>query len=434
MLHRTALVLLTLVFVGCQQPQSAIQQSQRPNFVLVVTDDMGYSDLGSFGSRDIPTPNLDRLALEGIRFNNFHVAPSCAPTRSMLMSGTGNHEAGLGSQIARPEYAGLRGYERYIPKRIATLPEVLRADGYHTYMSGKWHLATGDPSDDSLAGNRGFERSFTIILGGEGHIETVSTTHIYSEDGKRLDESPQDFHSTNLFVDKLLGFMRADEGDDRPFFAWFSPTAPHWPLQPHPDWIDRFAGKYDEGFDVLCMDRLAGAADAGTLPANARTDGCHKVELPWEALTEEKRLMYRRTMELHAAMVAHLDYEFQRLVDYLDETGQLDNTYIIFMNDNGPQGGGFESRPPDDQRDNSLENLGRKGSWVNLGAGWADATSAPYSYSKAVQYEGGIRVPAFVWHSDIANKGTVDNQLLTVMDIMPTILGPGRHGTSGAVV
>jgi arylsulfatase len=329
----------------------------------------------------------------------------------MLMSGTGNHEAGLGSQIARPEYAGLRGYERYIPKRIATLPEVLSADGYHTYMSGKWHLASGDPSDDSLAGNRGFERSFAMILGGEGHIETVGTTHIYSEDGKRLDESPQNFHSTNLFLDKLLGFMRADEDDDKPFFAWFAPTAPHWPLQPHPDWIDRFAGNYDEGFDELCMDRLAGAADAGTLPANARTDGCHKSELPWDELTEEKRQMYRRTMELHAAMVAHLDYEFQRLIGYLDETGQLDNTYIIFMNDNGPQGGGFESRPPDDQRDNSLENLGK------------NATSAPYSYSKAVQYEGGIRVPAFVWHSDITNKGTVNNQLLTVMDIMPTILG-----------
>lgn len=383
---------------------------------------MGYSDLGAFGGDDIPTPNLDRLALEGIRFNNFHVAPSCAPTRSMLMSGTGNHEAGLGSQLVRPEYEGEWGYERYIPKRIATLPEVLRADGYHTYMTGKWHLASGDPTDASLAGNRGFERSFSMILGGEGHIETVATTPIYSADGKRLVESPQDFHSTNLFVDKLLEFMESNESDARPFFAWFAPTAPHWPLQPHPDWIDRFAGAYDDGFDVLCANRLSGALEAGVLPKNARTDDCHKTESDWSDVAAEKQEMYRRSMELYAAMLAHLDHEFQRLVDYLDETGRLDNTYIIFMNDNGAQGGSFESRPPDDQRDNSLENLGKKGSWINVGAGWADAMSIAYRGNKAVQYEGGIRVPAFVWHRDIAGKGSVDDQLLTVMDVMPTIL------------
>jgi len=340
----------------------------------------------------------------------------------MLMSGTGNHEAGLGSQLVRPEYAGEWGYERYIPDRIATLPEVLRADGYRTYMTGKWHLASGDPTDASLAGNRGFERSFAMILGGEGHIETVATTPIYSAGGSRLTDSPQDFHSTNQFIDKLLGFMEADEDVDQPFFAWLALTAPHWPLQPHPDWIDRFAGKYDDGFDQLCLERLAGAAESGVLPDGAVTDRCYKTELPWDELEEPKRAMYRRSMELHAAMVAHMDHEIQRLIDYLDATGDLDNTYIIFVNDNGAQGGPFESRPPDDQRDNSLENLGRKGSWINVGAGWADAMSISFRGNKAVQYEGGIRVPAFIWHPNVAGKGRVDNQLLTVMDIMPTIL------------
>jgi arylsulfatase len=395
---------------------------KRPNFLLVVTDDMGYSDLGAFGGSDIPTPNLDRLALSGVRFSSFHVAPSCAPTRSMLMSGTGNHEAGLGSQLVRPEYEGEWGYERYIPPRIATLPEVLRADGYHTYMTGKWHLASGDPSDASLAGNRGFERTFAMILGGEGHIETVASTPIYSADGRRLTESPQDFHTSTLFVDKLLEFLASNEGDSQPFFAWFAPTAPHWPLQPPPDRIDRFAGAYDDGFDELCKRRMAGALETGVLSPNARTEDCDKSELPWEALDPDKRAMYRRSMELYAAMVEHLDIEFQRLVDYLQSSGELENTYIIFMNDNGAQGGPFESRPPDDQRDNSLENLGRKGSWINVGAGWADAMSIAYRGNKQVQYEGGIRVPAFIWHADVADKGIVDDQLLTVMDVMPTIL------------
>ena len=428
---RTFLLLIAITLTGCEQAEDPA--TERPNFLLIVTDDMGYTDLGAFGGADIPTPNLDRLAMGGVRFNNFHVAPSCAPTRSMLMSGTGNHEAGLGSQLVRPEYADEWGYERFIPKRIATLPEVLRADGYHTYMTGKWHLASGDPTAASLAGNRGFERSFSMILGGEGHIETVATEPIYSADGKRLVESPQDFHSTNLFIDKMLGFIKSNVDDGKPFFAWLAPTAPHWPLQPHPDWLDRFAGDYDAGFDVLCAQRLAGAIEAEVMPANALSTRCDKTELAWEELDEPKRAMYRRAMELYAAMAAHLDYELQRIVDYLEATGKLDNTYIIFMNDNGAQGGPFESRPPDDQRDNSLENLGRKGSWINVGAGWADAMSAGFRGNKAVQYEGGIRVPAFIWHQDAETRGKVDNQLLTVMDIMPTVLELAGTAAPGAM-
>ncbi len=429
MIRTSCILLFALISLsGCSDAEQG-----RPNLLLIVTDDMGYTDLGAFGAEDIPTPNLDRLALQGIRFNNFHVAPSCAPTRAMLMSGTGNHEAGVGTQIARPEYHGEWGYERFIGERIATLPEVLKADGYHTYMTGKWQLGRGDPTGKSLAGNRGFEQTFTMMQGGEGHVETVATTPVYSANGEVVTESPQDFHSTNMFVDKLLGFMESDEGDDKPFFAWLALTAPHWPLQPHHDWIDRFSGLYDEGFDRLCMDRIKGAIEAGVMPKNAITDHCHKTEVAWDELEESKREMYRRSMELHAAMVAHLDHEIQRIIDYLEASGKLDNTYIIFVNDNGAQGGPFKSRPPDDKRDNSLANVGRKGSWINVGAGWADAMSVSFRGNKAVQYEGGIRVPAFVWHRDLADKGVVDSQLLTAMDIMPTFLdlagadAPGRR-------
>ena len=210
-----------------------------------------------------------------------------------------------------PEYEGEWGYERYIPLRIATLPEVLADAGYHTYMTGKWHLASGDPTEASLAGNRGFERSYTMIRGGEGHIETVDTIPIYSADGKRVEESPQDFHSTTMFVDKLIEFIRSNEGDGQPFFAWLAVTAPHWPLQPPPDWIDRFAGQYDDGFDALCQQRLAGAREAGVLPDNALQDRCYKTELPWDEVDADKQAMYRRSMELYAAMVAHFDVEFQ---------------------------------------------------------------------------------------------------------------------------
>lgn len=399
---------------------------ERPNVLLIVTDDMGYTDLGAFGGDDIATPNLDHLAMQGLRLTSFHVAPSCAPTRAMLMSGTGNHEAGLGTQISYPEFEGQEFYERYLPARIAALPEVLQQAGYHTYMAGKWHLGRGDETDGTVPGRRGFEQSFALLQGGDGHVHTVFEDPVeYSENGTRLKTPPSDFYSTTLFADKLIEQIDS-ASDSKPFFALFAPTAPHWPLQAPPGWLDRYRGSYDAGFDELCLRRMQGALEAGVLPVNADTSACPKEEVPWEELGDERRETYLRVMEIYAAMAEHLDLQIGRLVTHLEESGKLDNTWVLFLNDNGPQGGGFntrfQGRLTAETRDNSLENLGLAWSWANIGQGWADAISAPFRDGKASQFEGGIRVPAFAWHADANRAGDTEGQLLTVMDIMPTIL------------
>lgn len=401
------------------------EQERRPNILLIVTDDMGYTDLGAFGGHDIPTPNLDWLAMEGLRLTNFHASPSCAPTRAMLMSGTGNHEAGLGTQLEYPEYEDQEFYERYMPPRIAALPEVLQAAGYYTVMSGKWHLGRGDPHGRTLPGLRGFDRAFALLEGGDGHVHSVFDPPQYSEDGRQLDAPLADFYSSTLYVDKLIEKLAANSAN-RPFFAWLAPTAPHWPLHAPPGWLGKYRGKYDEGFDVLCQKRMQGARDAGVLPASVSTSVCPKEEMPWVEVDDGRKASYVRAMEVYAAMVEHLDLEIGNVIEYLDREGELDNTWIIYMNDNGPQGGSLGSRTVGNLKrrdvDNSLGNLGLAWSWANIGQGWADALSAPYRDSKASQFEGGIRVPAFAWHARAARRGETEAQLLTVMDVMPTVL------------
>lgn len=426
---------LMLVLAGCsnESPNPSTQMTEmatadvatRPNFIIFTTDDMGYTDFGSFGGKDIPTPNIDEIALQGIRLTNFHTSISCAPTRSMLMSGTGNTEAGLGIQNLRfaPEFRGHPGYEGHITERVLTLPERMQEGGYNTYMSGKWHL--GSELGVNTPADRGFQRTFALMSGGSSdhfrpdHLDQMP----YLLDGEMIESLPDDFYSTNAYVDHMIEFIESGESSGKPFFAWFSPTAPHWPLQVYPGWEDMFVGQYDEGYEVLCHARQQGAAEVGVLPANADTSICPEEAAPWDELTEEDKQYHRRSMELYAAMTAHLDTEFGRLIEYLEQSGQLDNTYIIYHNDNGSQGGDLlNARGNQDRYDNSIENVGKKNSWIHLGQGWSDAQSAPFREDKGSQYEGGIRVAAFIRPPSSSESERISNSLLTVMDVMPTIM------------
>ena len=403
---------------------SFAHENPRPNFLIILTDDMGYTDLGAFGGTDIPTPNLDRLAYHGIRLTNFHSAPSCAPTRAMLMSGTGNHEAGIGSQLYNAIFEGEFGYEGFLQSRVVTLPEVLQSNGYHTMMSGKWHIGSLDPAGMTLPIKFGFDRDYTLQRGADNHYGSIPEA-TYSEDGNvfRL-EDPE--YSTIRYTDKLIGFLQDSTASDKPFFAVYAPTAPHWPLQYPPGWEELFTGAYDEGFDVLCSERMTGAAREGILPPNATTERCNKESSPWSELTSTQKQTYARAMEIYAAMSAHLDEEIGRLLAFMEQQGQLENTWIIYMNDNGPQGGallapligGRETVP----YNNSMINLGNTDSWASIGQGWADAISSPFRNTKSASFEGGMRVAAFAWHKNINRPGSINNHFVTVMDIMPTLL------------
>lgn len=433
------LIVLLSTLIGCAsnspnnefgvQAEQA-NSKQRPNFLIITTDDMGYTDLGAFGGTDMPTPNLDRLAMQGVRLTNFHASISCAPTRSMLMSGTGNHEAGLGSQRSSA-FDGHPGYERHITQRVLTLPERMQSAGYHTYLAGKWHL--GNVVGETLPGDRGFERSFALLPGGFDHFklrdgeELPSTGNVlrvpYTEDGALVEELPDDFYSTNAYVEKMLGYLEESAASEQPFFAWFAPTAPHWPLQVHPDWLGKMRGSYDAGYDALCVARQQAALELGVLPAGADLSICPEIAAPWDQLSDEDKALNSRVMELYAEMVLHLDTEFGRIIEYLEESGQLANTYIIYHNDNGPEGGEiFDNRSGLSRFNNDLDNLGNRDSWNNVGQGWADAQSAPFRRDKGSQFEGGTRVPAFITPPQSVSSGRISQSLLLVMDIMPTIL------------
>ena len=423
------LLLITCLLPGCGEPIDSARTKNagsRPNFLVIVADDMGYTDLGAFGGSDIDTPNLDRLASGGMRFGNFHGHLSCSPSRAMLMSGTGNHEAGLGTQTDIASFRGQRGYERYLVDRVATLPEVLGAAGYRTYISGKWGLGgIGGPEIIDPV-ERGFAKSFVLLHNGGGHYQPLFHDSRYSHNGEPLAENQPDVYSTTLFVDRLMSFFSEDEANDAPFFALFTPTAPHWPLHFPPQMQDTYAGRYDEGYDVLRERRAKGAASAGVLPAGVDPAGYVAEAAPWHSLSEADQALNSRLMEIYAAMTTHLDREIGRLLQHLQELGELDNTLILFINDNGAQGGAIFGGPRSYSRgrtfDNDIGNIGAGSSWANLGLGWAEAITAPYRDSKASVYEGGLRVAAFASWVGLAVPGAVSSHYLTNMDVMPTLL------------
>ncbi len=402
---------------------------------------MGFNELGAWGS-EINTPNLDALAFGGLRFTNFHAAPSCAPARAMLLSGTSNHRAGIGSQGIKRAYdggsapdpdttgVGMPGYEGHLSEHVAALPEILRAAGYHTYMTGKWDL--GRALDDAhMPANRGFESSFTLTTGTSVHLGFPDRNASggvqradplpYQEHGAPVTELPEEFFSTEMFTDKLIEYIDEHRRDGRPFFAWLSYTAPHSPIQVPDDWRERYAGHYAEGYGVIRDRRFARAQELGVFPADLDLSRYESAAPDWETLSQDERARQARVMELYAAMMENMDHHIGRVTAYLDDTQQLDNTVILFMSDNGAAGGGIPTRTyftPD----NSVDNMGRYDSWLNYGRGWAEAATAPLRAMKGSLAEGGTRVAAFISHRAIADPGALDHGYLTFMDVAPTIL------------
>ena len=418
-----ALALAAVLTMATLTPASAA--SARPNFLVIVADDLGYSDLGAFGG-EIHTPNLDGLARQGLRFTQFHSQTVCAPTRAELLTGTDTHLAGIGWMGGGPaETQGKPGYEDYLNDRVAALPELLQAAGYYTLMAGKWHLgATLDRSPQA----RGFEHSFGLLGGGQLHFKRtagVPNSPIvnipYAEDGKLVDV-PDDFYSSDYYATKLLEYLklRQTNHDDRPFFAYLTFTAPHWPLQIPPEDKDKYRGRYDAGPAALRRDRLQRQIALGLLtPAAAADAHPFQYGTPWGKLTSEERAISSRKMEIYAAMVDRLDRNVGRVIRRLRQTGELDNTVIIFLADNGAEGSRII---PPTGWDNRLENLGNVTSFVGYGIQWAQAATAPSRLQKEYVSEGGIRVPAFITYPGVRRQHSIGRTFATIQDITPTIL------------
>jgi arylsulfatase len=422
----------------------------RPNFLVIVADDLGFSDIGAFGG-EINTPNLDRLAYSGVRLTDFHSAPACSPTRAMLLTGTDHHVAGIGTmlEMAAPEFRGAPGYEGYLNDRVVALPELLRDAGYQTLMSGKWHLGN---TIDRSPWARGFDRSFALLPAGASHYGTSggggfsAGPTIFTEDDRFVTVG-EDFYSSDAYTDTLLRYLRerppAPDGHDRPFFAYLPFQAPHWPLQAPRESIAAYRGRYDAGPDALREERLAALIRLGLCPPDVVAhpvvaDGAAE----WADMTDAERAVSARTMEVYAAMVDRMDWNIGRVIDYLAGTGELDDTVVIFLSDNGAEGTIVEAMPLRGAEiaalvarhyDNSLDNLGSPSSYAWYGPRWAQAATAPSRLHKAFTSEGGIRVVGFISGPGCARQGQIGTAFSTVMDIAPTLLelaGAAHPGTA----
>jgi arylsulfatase len=397
--------------------------------LLIVADDLGYSDLGSYGG-DINTPTLDQLAKDGLQFTNMYAAPTCSITRSMLMSGTDNHLAGLGTmaEALQPFQRGKPGYEGYLNQRSYSIAELLKQGGYSTLMVGKWHLGL---EADQGPDQRGFEQSFTLLEGGASHFKpaSVDPTKIeqvhYRENGKAV-ELPENFYSSDFYTDKLISYLQNSEKDGKPFFAYAAFTSPHWPLQAPKEYLDKYKGRFDQGYDSVRLARIermknlglmaSDAQPAKPLPANPKLPG-------WEQLSLEQKSVEARKMEIYAAMVDNLDHNIGRLVEYLRQSGQYDNTLIVFMSDNGAAGENHaQFYPPGAHTDNSYANLGQKGSQIDYGLRWAEVSAAPFHLFKGTTAEGGISVPAIVHLPKAMQRQGVERGVARVDDLAPTFL------------
>lgn len=409
-----------------------VKTEKRPNFLLIVLDDLGYSDLGSFGG-EIRTPNLDGLAHDGIRFTHFYAAAACSPSRAMLLTGADSHLVGLGnmSEFLTPEQEGKPGYEGRLNNRVDTLARRLNIEGYHTYMAGKWHLGA---VPGSLPNDQGFERSFALMEGAANHFDArgVTAEHPaadYREQGKPV-ALPDNFFSSQTYTDKLISYLRSDRGDEKPFFAYLAYTAPHWPIQAPQQFIERNRGKYDQGYDHLRRQRLEKMAMMGIIPEAHRAADLPLSAAtgyrPWAALSDEERRRQARTMEVYAAMVEAADDQIGRILNELRKNGELDNTVIVFLSDNGAEGFDKSDWPPFsewvEQFDQRFEAIGSKDAFSFYGPGWGTAGTAPYRMFKGFSTEGGLRTPAFVWAPNVLRQSSVSHSLVTVMDIAPTLL------------
>ena len=429
-LARLCAPLLALPFATAH---AAPEAPKRPNILLIVADDLGYTDIGAYGA-EIATPNLDKLAKTGVKMTSFYASPFCSPTRAMLMSGSDNHLVGFGdmAELMLPEQRGKPGYEGNLNERVVPMAQVLKDAGYRTAMVGKWHLGVAEQFSPA---SRGFEQSYAMVQGGASHFGDQSgivamdpakpPKAIYRENGKAIDIPRDGFYSSEAFADKLLEYMKSGESSGKPFFGYLAFTAPHWPLHAPDADIAKYEGRYKEGYDKLRKERFERLKKLGLVSADTPIYEGHPNWPKWDSLTPEQKESEARRMTVYSAMIENMDRQIGRVLAYLKDKGQLDNTFIFFMSDNGADGNSVYDVARTREwihkdMDNSNANIGKPGSFIEYGPGWAQVGMTPFKMFKSFMYEGGISVPAIAWGPGIQG-GTVKREFAHVTDVAPTI-------------
>ena len=427
---RSALGALTLVAITAVP---ALAQDTRPNILVVLFDDVGFTGLGPYGS-DAKTPAIDRLAQSGTIFSRYYSSPFCGPSRAMLMTGMDNHQTGMGTLVetVTPEQSALPGYSMIWENDQTTIATLLSDAGYQTYVTGKWGIGA---KGKNLPDRFGFDRSYVMDSTGGSNYDHTHYLPGYPEvswyeDGEPI-RLPEDFYSSRNLVDQMIRYI--DEGDtDQPFFGFLSLQAIHIPVQAPSEFIDNYDGVFDAGWDVMREERWQRTMELGLVPQTTTLAPVPEDHRVWADLTPEEQAIAAREMQVNAGMTEAADFHIGRLLDHLETTGQLENTIVVVTSDNGPDSAVTSLASPLGNLllkgihrlegiDTSPENMGLPGSLTAIGPEWASVSASPFNLYKFYSSEGGLRVPLVIAGPGVEARG-VQHAPVHVSDLMPTLL------------
>jgi arylsulfatase len=399
---------------------------ERPNIVLMMADDMGFSDIGCYGG-EIRTPNLDKLAAGGMRFRQFYNCARCCPTRASLMTGLYPHQAGVGHMVNPRPYPAYAGD---LSRKAVTIAEVLKAGGYRTWMSGKWHVTPVNEKKHNWPLQRGFEKFFGTIHGAGSFYDPVTL----AEGNEYVKPEGKDFYYTDAIADKAAGYIRSHGRSAEPFFLYTAFTAPHWPMHALEEDIERYKDRYKGGWDALREERHARMIEMGVVDRKWPLTPRDTAVPPWKDAPDKE--WEARRMAVYAAMIDRMDQGIGRIVEALRAAGKLENTLILFLADNGGCAETFPVRVtnnnpsiPKTTRDGRPVRAGndpsilpgRDDDYQSYGVGWANASNTPFRLYKHWVHEGGISTPLIAhWPRGVRNAGSWTSEPGHLIDVMAT--------------
>ncbi len=411
--HQIILIICSLwLLSGCnKQPPEEAKTTERPNILLIMADDMGYSDLGWFGSR-IRTPNLDRLAENGIVFSQFYNTSRCCPSRAALLTGLYQHQAGVGEMTSDFQLPAYRGR---LNDQCATLAELLQPAGYQTFMSGKWHLGS---APENWPNKRGFEQFYGIPEGGGVYFYPFhKKRHVVLNDS--ILEPDSSYYTTHAFNDFAVRFVDQALAEEAPFFLYLAHIAPHFPLQAPQAVYEKYIGQFKLGLSTHRQNRLKVMQEKGILPQHLELSPPDEQVLNWSDLSEAQKDSLDLKMAIYAAQLEILDEGVGQIIAKLEERGALDNTLILFLSDNG---GSHEETGLWGSYSKLKGPVGSPGSYESLGRAWANVSNTPFRMYKHWVHEGGISSPLIAHYPKLIPEPGIDTQVVHIMDIVPTCL------------